>query len=198
MADRHARRRLSRPLQEGASLLTVLMILAIVSSIGIAAVRIAITGERSARSDRDVHVALQSAEAALMDAEFDIFGPGSSDRRAVFGSRPDLSLFAAGCGGTGNASGLCSLVSSGRPAWLAADLTSDHAAEFGQFTHRSFPAGASGVTPARRPTYVIEPIPDPADRDLGSTSPKYIYRVTAMGFGPRADARVVLQMLFRS
>lgn len=184
--------------QAGMSLVMVMVILTIVSSLGLAAMRIVTTGERGARSDRDIQVALQAAEAALMDAEFDIFGPAASDRRALFGERPDLSSFVAGCGSTGMSTGLCALSSAGKPAWLAVDLKGGRAAEFGQFTHRAFQAGGPGVTPARRPAYVIEAIPDPADRDLGSTSPKYIYRVTAAGFGPRIESQVVLQMLFRS
>lgn len=184
--------------QAGVSLVVVMMILVIVSMLGIAASRIAISAERGARSDRDLQVALQSAEAALMDAEFDIFGPAASDRRAVFGSQPDLSLFSAECGNSGASTGLCALAPAGRPSWLRVDMTGARAAEFGQFTHRTFQAGGSGLNPARRPAYVIEALRDPADRDLGGASPQYIYRVTAMGFGPRVDTRVVLQMLFRS
>lgn len=133
-----------------------------------------------------------------MDAEFDIFGPVASDRRSLFGERPDLSNYAVGCGATGSTTGLCQLVESGKPAWLTVDFTGSNTAEFGQFTHRDFQAGGPGVKPSRRPRYVIEALRDPADRDLGSTSPKYIYRVTAMGFGPREESRAVVQMLFRS
>jgi len=184
--------------QDGMSLLLVLMILSIVSTLGIAATQIALLAERSARSDRDFQVALQSAEAALMDAEFDIFGPAASDRRSAFGERPDLSNFVTGCGSSGITAGLCAPVVAGKPAWLTVDMTGDAVTEIGQFTHRAFQAGGSGVMPARRPAYVIEPVPDPADRDLGSSAPKYIYRVTAMGFGPRKDTKAVVQMLFRS
>lgn len=198
MQSIHSDEPASRRRQSGLSLVVVMVILVIVSLIGIAAIRIAVGAERSARSDRDVQVALQSAEAVLLDAEFDIFGPAASGRRAVFGSRPDLSAFALGCGSSGASTGLCALNAAGKPAWQAVDMTGERAAKFGEFTNRPFQAGGPGLNPARRPTYVIEPIPDPADRDLGSASRQHIYRVTAMGFGPRPQTRVVLQMLFRS
>lgn len=185
--------------QQGLSLLMVMMVLVIVSLLGVAGIQIASMAERSARNDRDMQVAWQSAEAALVDAEFDIYGPVSSSRRTLFGATPDLSNFVVGCGASGNASGLCAMVDSGKPVWMTVDFVgaSAKAAEFGQFTSRAFSAGGVGVKPAVKPRYVIEPIRDPADRDLGSATPKYIYRVTAMGVGPREDIQAVVQMLYR-
>ena len=56
----------SRPnRQAGASLIVVLLLLVIVSILGAGAAQIATMGERSARNDRDMQVAWQSAEAAL-------------------------------------------------------------------------------------------------------------------------------------
>jgi Tfp pilus assembly protein PilX len=57
-----------------------LLLLVIVSILGVGAAQIATMGERSARNDRDMQVAWQSAEAALMDAEFDIHGPGTASQ----------------------------------------------------------------------------------------------------------------------
>ena len=67
--------------QKGASLIMVMIILTIVSMIGIAGVQISMMSERGARNDRDYQLAWQSAEAGLMDAENDLFGPGASSRR---------------------------------------------------------------------------------------------------------------------
>lgn len=187
-----------RSRQAGMSLLMVMMVLVIVGFLGVSAMRIAMTGERGARNDRDLQVATQAAEAALLDAEYDIFGPGVSQRRSVFGDKPDLSVFLAGCGDSGQAKGLCLADPGAPPSWLSVDLASGRAALFGEFTGRQFQAGGPGVTPARPPVYVIEPVPDPASRDLSSGSLKYVYRVTAMGFGPRANTQAVVQMLFRS
>lgn len=183
-------------LQRGASLLMVMIILVVVSLLGLAGVQIAAMGERSARNDRDQQIAWQSAEAALIDAEFDIYGPVSSSRRAVFGAAPNLSQFQVDCG-ENTAAGLCALVATGKPAWLTVNFNSNKAAEFGQFTGRTFSAGGAGIKPAARPRYVTEAIRDPSDRDMGSTSPTYIYRVTAMGFGPRKEIQAVVQMLYR-
>lgn len=184
-------------LQRGASLMMVMIILVVVSLLGVAGIQIASMAERGARNDRDEQVAWQSAEVALVDAEFDLYGPVPSTRRALFGATPNLAQFRNGCGNAADAIGLCSMVATGKPAWMTVDFTSANAAAFGQFTGRAFAAGGAGVNPAAKPRYVIEPIRDPGDRDLGSTSPKYIYRVTAMGFGPRADIQAVLQMLYR-
>jgi type IV pilus assembly protein PilX len=188
--------------QAGASMLMVLMILAVVSLLGVAGVQISLMSERGARNDRDMQLAWQGAEAALIDAEFDIFGPVvTSTRRPVFGATPKLTSFINGCGTTGDSVGLCSLVSSGKPAWVSANYTDTSATSnttrFGTFTGRSFEAGGPGVQPALAPRYVIEPIRDPNDRDLANTEPKYVYRVTAMGFGPRADIQAVIQMIYR-
>jgi type IV pilus assembly protein PilX len=61
--------------QRGVTLIIVLLILVVVTILGIGGAQIALLGERSTRYDRDYLVASQAAEAALMDAEFDIRGP---------------------------------------------------------------------------------------------------------------------------
>lgn len=186
----------------GASLIIVMIVLTVTSLIGVAAIQISMMSERGARNDRDQQLAWQSAEAALIDAENDIFGPGSSTRRNVFTASSDITAFANDCGSSGNSLGLCNLVSTGKPAWLAVDFTSTGAGAattpYGTFTGRVFAAGGVGVQPSKVPRYVIEPIRDPTDRDLTNPSPQYIYRVTAMGFGPRDDIQAVVQMIYRN
>ena len=191
--------------QRGASLIMVMMILTIVSLIGVAGIQISLMSERGARNDRDQQVAWQSAEAALLDAENDIYGPGASTRRATtFTTGTNLQAFKDDCGTSGNSIGLCNLVSTGRPTWLtaafdfAATGSSAPSTAYGTYTGRIFAAGGVGVQPAQVPRYVIEPIRDPADRDLGSSAPLYVYRVTAMGFGPRTDIQAVVQMIYRN
>ena len=197
----------SRPadgLQRGASLIMVMIILTIVSLLGIAAIQISMMSERGARNDRDMQLAWQSAEAALMDAENDLFGPGTSSRRAVFTPVTDSSLFIDGCGSTGNSIGLCRLVTTGKPSWLTVDFTdatsSAPTTAYGTYTARSFAAGGAGVQPAKVPRYIIEAIKDPGDTNGLMIAPgqsKYVYRVTAMGFGPRSDIQAVVQMVYR-
>ncbi|MGK6306612.1 pilus assembly PilX family protein [Variovorax sp. DT-64] len=196
--------------QSGASLIVVLLILIVVSILGVGGAQIALLAERGARNDRDMQVAWQAAEAALQDAEFDIHGPGTGNRNAVLGSLQNTNMFVTGCGkdvtsGTISSLGLCALPVSGKPAWQTVDFTvtgSDaQTAKFGRFTGRSFAANDSttpnGIEPFQAPRYVIEPIPDPGERDLSSTN-KYVFRVTAMGFGPRKDIQAVTQIIYRN
>ena len=184
-----------------------MIILTIVSMIGIAGIQISMMSERSARNDRDYQIAWQSSEAGLMDAENDLFGPGASSRRSVFGPTTNLAAFKEGCGATTSTRGLCALkLTAGKPAWVSVNFEgSGNAApttEYGEFTGRTFAAGGPGVQPARKPRYVIEAIPDTVgagseSRKLGEEDPKYVFRVTSMGFGPRNDIQAVVQMTYR-
>ena len=61
--------------QRGASLIMVMLVLIIVSVLGVGAAQISLMSERGARNDRDMQMAVQSAEAALIDAEQDMFHP---------------------------------------------------------------------------------------------------------------------------
>lgn len=192
--------------QAGASLIMVMIILTVVSMVGIAGIQISSMSERGARNDRDYQIAWQSAEAGLIDAEMDLFGPGASTRRNVFTSQNGAISFVAGCGTSGNSQGLCSMSDSGKAAWLLPDFTltgsSAPTTEYGTFTGQTFQAGPSGFQPSKKPRYVIEAIPDSfgpgsASRDQ-SESPQFVYRVTSMGFGPRDDIQAVVQMVFRN
>lgn len=187
--------------QQGASLLMVMMILVIVSILGIGGLQIALMSERGSRNDRDTQMAWQSAEAALQDAEFDMRGPGTSPRQTSF-SNGAKSEFVEGCGASnsGNSKGLCIPAISGKPVWLTVDFASSTSptTEFGDFTGRAFFTGTSGARPAKKPRYMIEVLDDPETfSDLSLGKKKYVYRVTAMGFGPREDIQTVLQMVFR-
>ena len=191
--------------QRGASLIMVLLILVVVSLLGVGGAQIALMSERSARNDRDQQVAWQAAEAALIDAEVDMIDPTVSPattRQPLFDAKNQIAFY-SGCGTATSATtvqslGLCALNLTGKPAWLTADFTVTGATamttEFGKFTGRAFAAGGVGIQPALKPRYLIEVLPDP----FGDASdPKFIYRITAMGFGPRPDIQAVLQMLYR-
>ncbi|WP_375577424.1 pilus assembly PilX family protein [Paracidovorax oryzae] len=202
--------RLSRPSfarggqQRGVSLIVVLILLVIISILGIGAAQLSMMGERGSRNERDLQIAWQGAEAGLMDAEFDMRGPGTSNRMGVF-TKNDSSAFVLGsCGAnnSGNSAGLCDPSTvTGKPLWLSTDLAADTPAAtlYGTFTSRTFTAGASGLQPAKKPRYIIEVLPDRnAFGDAsGRADKKFVYRVTSMGFGPRADIQAVTQMLFR-
>ena len=183
--------------QRGVSLIMVMLILVVVSLLGIGGVQISIMSERGARNDRDQQVAWQAAEAGLIDAENDMLTATSATRRAIFDGKTQID-FVADCGTSGNSIGLCSLTLTGKQAWLTADFTatgtSAPTTPFGMFTGRTFAAGGVGIQPAKVPRYVIEVVPDP---DGDKSDPTFLYRVTAMGFGPRADIQAVLQMIYR-
>ncbi|MFT4191064.1 MAG: pilus assembly protein [Comamonas sp.] len=192
--------------QRGAALLVVLMMLAVVSLLGAAAVQMAILGERSARNDRDDQIAWQAAEAALADAEFDIEGESATGtgptRGQVFTGQLNNHDFVAGCGDedSGNSWGLCQTAASGSaPVWQQVDLGGALSVPLGTFTQRHFDHG-SGLRPARAPRYIIEQVSDngaSADADLSRHSQYRAYRITAIGFGPRESTQVVLQSVYR-
>ncbi len=190
--------------QGGASLVVSLVMLVAILLLGISATQIALQGEKASRNDRDRQVALQAAEAALMDAELDIegFSDQGKSRSEIFAPDNQLPFAEPGCqGGVGNMLlGLCSLAEEGLPpAWRTIDFmdATDGAKSvpYGHFTGQSFQIGA-GVLPARLPRYIIEQMlynkgGQAADR------PTYFYRVTAIGFGMRDTTQVVLQTFYR-
>jgi type IV pilus assembly protein PilX len=184
----------------GAALMVVLMMLTIVMVLGLGAMQVSVMGERGSRNDRDLKIAWQGAEAGLVDAEIDIAGPGASTRRGSFATDSRLA-FRPNCGSESVTRGLCLPVANGKPVWLKVDLTgtSTAAANLGDFTGRNFASGDAGLQPARRPRYVIEVLPDNqafGDKSIGAPE-KLIYRITAVGYGPRADIQAVSQSLFR-
>lgn len=198
-----------RDAQAGMSLITVLLILVVVSILGVAGIRISMMGERSTRNDRDLQLAWQSAEAALIDAELDILGEpaGSAAGRGGIFQRgsTDVSKFLPGCGNSLDTknTGLCYSVPGLAPDWLTVDLASSSgnpsSVGFGTFTGRSFPSGQTGIQPFAPPRYVIELVPDPdGARTTAPKDRKYVYRVTAMGFGPSSSTQSVLQIVYRN
>lgn len=189
----------------GASLIVVMLILIVVSVLGVSAVQISMMGERATRNDRDLQVAWQSAEAALVDAGFDIEGlpaAATAKRSGVFKRGiVDTEKFEADCGTSGQGKGLCEFIENVKPAWLTVDFSSTATAAastaFGTFTDRHFAAGISGIQPATAPRYVVEAIIDPSTSRT-QPLPDYVYRVTSMGFGPNLNTQVVLQMIYRN
>ena len=192
--------------QRGVTLVIVLMLLVIVTLLGVGAARIALLGERTTRNERDYQIAWQAAEAALMDAQFDIRGPnsGSAQRVALF-TPENTSNFVPGCNTSAEFRGMCA-PSEGKPVWAQVDFLDDGAdaptVAYGTFTGRAFDSGATGVKPARAPRYMIEVVRDQtpmgsAASNTGSKAAPIMYRITSMGFGPREDVQVVLQIAFK-
>jgi Tfp pilus assembly protein PilX len=186
-----ARPFLACPLERGAALVSALCLMLCVMMIGVCAARTSLNAEKSARLERDRHIALQAAEAALADGEADIEGGADpASARAATLAAGSAAGFAGGCGRGGSGLGLCAPPAAPHdpPAWQAADLAGGAAVPYGRFTGAAMPAGA-GVLTAHLPRYVIELVPFGA--------PGALYRITAIGFGTSESTRVVLQTWYR-
>ncbi|MGJ7611270.1 MULTISPECIES: pilus assembly PilX family protein [unclassified Variovorax] len=205
-----APRRTSR----GFSLIVVLLMLLVVTVLALGAAQSSLVSERGARNDRDAEVAFQAAEAALLDAESDVLGPNDHIRQrlCLFSSR-DIAAFAAGCGAGGDRQGLCAPVEPGsEPAWTSADFSADAGTSvaYGAFTGQTYlgdsggsggaaPSPRAGALPARSPRYIVEAVRShggwQADQLLSASAEgaRYLFRVTAIGYGVREETQVVLQ-----
>jgi Tfp pilus assembly protein PilX len=179
--------------EPGAALVTALVLVLAVLMLGVSAARIALNAGKSARLERERHIALQAAEAALADAELDIAGGAEpASARAAALAAGSAAAFADGCGRSGDGLGLCRAAAEpAAPVWQAADLAGDVAVPYGRFTGAGMPLGG-GLLPARAPRYIIERLAPP-----GSEAGGILYRITAIGFGSRASIRVVLQSVYR-
>jgi type IV pilus assembly protein PilX len=190
--------------QGGVALVVTLVMLVAVMMLAATSAGMALMGEKAARAERDRYVALQAAEDALMDAERDIEEAGP-ERAALLAAPGD---FAPGCG-TGAALGLCGPAADGTPPWQAVDLAADGAdgadgaegaegaaVALGHFTGAAMQTG-QGALPLRRPRYIIERRPYHRPGEDAGTAARYYYRVTAIGFGNREGAQVVLQSAWR-
>lgn len=183
----------------GAALVTALFVLIAVLIVAVSAATAALNAEKSARNERDRHIALQAAEAALADAERDIQALDPASPRAAMFAPGSALGFADGCGKRTNdpGQGLCRRVETpGVPAWISAALADDDAVAYGTFTGAAMPTGA-GTLPAKPPRYIIELMPFPrAGEDAAQPSANF-YRITAIGFGSRPATKVVLQSFYR-
>lgn len=177
-----------RALDRGFSLITILLMMVVLAALALAAMNTSILQERMAGNARDRNIALQSAEAALRDAEDDIrknLGAGSA--------------FAASCG-----NGLCvppSMAASGptsTPAWQLVKWTPAQTRRYGQYT------GAVALPEvASQPLYIIERLPSlpPAAGESvsvgsGVGEATEAYRITARAVGMRESTVVMLQSIY--
>lgn len=186
----------------GVALLTALFVLIAVMIVAISAAHAALSAEKSARNERDRHIAFQAAEAALADAERDIESPDPASPRAALFAAGSALGFIEGCGRrqTDSNLGLCMRAEPpAAPAWqlvALADEKGEGAVPYGKFTGATMPTGV-GTLPAQAPRYIIELMPYPrAGEDAGKPAANF-YRITAIGFGARPATRVVLQSFYR-
>ncbi|WP_426111271.1 pilus assembly PilX family protein [Massilia sp. PWRC2] len=193
-----ARPRSPRPRgASGVALLAALFVLLAVSLLAVGIARIAFDGELSARAARDRQLALQVAEAALVDAERDIEGGANrASLRAAMFRQDGSSGFVAGCGREAHNLGLCAWIPGTTPAWKTVEAAAS--VPYGSYTGVAFPASpAGGPLPLAPPRYVIERLPAVvAGEDAGVQ--QRLFRVTAFAVGARAGTQVVLQSVYRS
>lgn len=187
--------------QQGATLIVTLAMLLVVLMLSTSLTGMALMGEKAARNERDKYIAMYAAEAALADAEKDIENSTVSTSRSAIFSAHSNEGFTEGCsrGDTNPYQGLCTNASHPeQAAWLTADLTNTDtdsvSVPFGRFTDQTIPNGA-GPFPAKLPRYLIELMLDKSP-DL-PTSPMYMYRITAVGFGTDVSTQIVLQSHYR-
>lgn len=175
--------------------------------------QLALQGAEAALTDAELDI-----EGVVVNPDATLLANRNA-RTAIF--TPDavnISQFVEHCGNTNVNRGLCTERTTGdKPAWLEEpnfDLTGKgvgNSVELGEFTGRpTLSAGTAGMQPAKQPRYVIEAILDnhapktckthdnAASGGTGAIGCPYLFRVTAMGFGPNPQTQVVLQMLYRS
>ncbi|MGO4303156.1 pilus assembly PilX family protein [Cupriavidus sp. RAF12] len=187
---------------QGVALITAVIMLLVITLLALGGARIALDTKRSTRNQRDFEIAYQAAEAALRDAEMDIQNAvGPNSRSTKFSPFSPEGFLPGGCN-TGTNLGLCdTFAATGEPIWNTIDWTAtvgNTTVEYGTFTGRSFPTG-SGLTPGRKPRYLIELLRETSSGGLASdpTATRYMYRITAVGFGPNDTTRAMVQSSYR-
>lgn len=170
--------------QQGAVLVVSLIILLIMSTIGLSAMRTTILEEKMAGNFRNSNIAFQAAEVALNDAINDI-GCDATNALCVRSSKiSGLGNFDASC-----TNGLCGgwADNATNPAW------EDSSKIAAAITHGNFTGAAAIPGVATQPTYLIEGQTCMAP---GWAAPKYCYRILATGFGADANARRLIQAVY--
>lgn len=162
--------------------------------LGLAAMQGATLEEKMAGNQRDRNIAFEAAEAALRDAEQDIFGSGR-----ISGATG----FKTGCNSNTNYLGLCLPSSTLIPVWESLDW-SDSASTVLYVTYGGKTGASAWPNVARQPRYIIEWLPNMRDSDLGGPhynsipANKSQYRITAIGYGPTDSTEVRLQSVYRT
>lgn len=182
------------PREQGSTLLIGMLFLIILTLLGLSAALISKTDERLARNSRDRNIAFFAAESALRDARADIRSPTSRIQGAT-GAVAD-------CSGA-LTRGLCLPAIAGQSqVWEAYLTDSARSVEYGEMTMLTT-AQKFQLAPVRggvtaQPRYLIEVLPDTNGVSLSAKIPqKWLYRITAIGFGANAGTSVIVQETIR-
>lgn len=164
--------------QKGVALIVALVFLAVLALLGVTIARNSTMEERMAGNTRDRDLAFQAAEAALKDAEVDLF-PGADPV-----TNPGL----VGNAFDGSTPGLITYVAN------ANDTTYWKAYNWNGASQEATAALANVIV---KPRYVIEKKPNTITPATPPLVPAPVtvqhYRVTARGVGATPDAVVILQ-----
>ena len=177
-----------RATQRGFSLITILLMMVVLAALALGGMNTSILQERMAGNARDKNIALQSAEAALRDAEEDI--------RKNLGT---ASGFDTSC-----TNGLCvppsmaASAATSTPAWKQVTWSGANVRAYGKYT------GAAPLPDvASQPAYIVERLPNlpPGAGDSVNAggppgeSPE-VFRITARAVGLRTTTVVMLQSIY--
>lgn len=201
--------------QQGATLIIALIFMIVLTLLAMSSLQVGTLEEKMAGSARDRALALQAAEAALRDAELDLLNRCAPSQRNAAGLdtctvRRSVAISgvtgfgnnatAATCGFAAHNRGLCLPADAvaGDPfqrPQLPAEMLNDGASTFVTLGTYTGAAAIAGL--AAQPRYLIEGLCFRTQGGSLSGCPEYLYRVTAIGIGQRADTRVMLQSFFR-
>ena len=175
--------------ERGFSLIVALMMLIVIIILGVSASQMAINEERGARNDRDRQLAFQAAEAAIKDAELELYGttsplcnvPGQLNvgrmraSTATCFNEANFNGYALGCSSPPNA-GLCLNV----PLTAACSATSPAGTcpAYLDIANVNFVADAKGTGnnhTVAYGTYTGKTFPSQAAASMGSGQPVSIY-----------------------
>lgn len=190
----------------GSALVIVMAVAALLGLLTMAAFHLVLDQRRRGSLADDHALAKRGAERALMAAECDLSAATAMPTTNTCHAKPlpalrvaldplTLAGFTPGACSDGPVRGLCQPLP-GQSLWALAGLldAASHAKEIDADL-------ASGERlAARRPRYVIEPIPDALPggwMHAGAAAQASLFRITAAGFGADPDISVVLQTVFR-
>lgn len=186
--------------QQGAALVVALIMLVLMTLVGITAMQVTTVQEKMVANSRDLNVAFQAAEVALLRGEHYV-------------KNMQDAIFTTTCKGSGSTIGLCKPGQS-TPIWTAISWsdTNPVTLEYGnEQENKQIPASETSVdniqplpanTVAKQPRYIIEDITSVSGGGQANLS-KGLYRITAQGYGQAVNdngqplARVMLQSVFK-
>lgn len=179
--------------ERGVSLVIVMIFLVILSGLGITAMQSSTLSARISRNQADRNIAHQAAEAALIDAENDIFylranriTPCSA---AIAGCRPEPGIYKLEGFDVTCPNGLCAGLATA--PWIDSVTTGTLVPNLWKANGNDVSVAyglRTGAVPlpfvAQQPRYLIEGF---------QVGDEIVYRVTAKGFGANQSTEVMLQ-----